>query len=59
MSIKKSQAILKYVIDLKYSFWFTLGLEDETVFRDTWNFCSATAGQGFQNTNCPAVLSFQ
>ena len=30
MSIKKSQAILKYFIDLKYSDWFTLGSEDET-----------------------------
>ena len=30
MSIKKSQAILKCVIDLKYSDWFSLGSEDET-----------------------------
>ena len=27
MSIKKSQAILKCFIDLKYSVWFTLGSE--------------------------------
>ena len=38
MSIKKSQAILKCFIDLKYSIWFTLGSEDETVFCDTKNF---------------------
>ena len=38
MSIKKSQAILKCFIDsidLKYSVWFTMGSEDETMFRDT------------------------
>ena len=29
MSIKKSQAILKYFIDLKNSVWFTMGSEDE------------------------------
>ena len=34
MSIKKSQAILKYIIDLKFSVWFTLGSEDETMFCD-------------------------
>ena len=38
MSIKKSQAILKCFIDLKYSVWFTLGPEDESMFCDTWNF---------------------
>ena len=39
MSIKKSQAILKCFIDLKYSDWFTLGSEDETMFCDSyWNF---------------------
>ena len=32
MSIKKSQAILKRFIGLKYSVWFTLGSEDETMF---------------------------
>ena len=32
---KKSQAILKRVIDLKFGFWCTLGWEDETVFWDT------------------------
>ena len=37
MSIKKSQAILKMllIIDLKFSVWFTLGSEDETMFCDT------------------------
>ena len=35
MSIKKSQAILKYFIDLKYSVWFMLGSEEETLFCDT------------------------
>ena len=35
MWIKTSQAILKCLIDLKSSVWFTLGLEDETVFCDT------------------------
>ena len=38
MSIKKSQAILKCFIDLKFSVWFTLGSENETLFCDTWNF---------------------
>ena len=41
MSIKKSQAIraiLKCVIHLKSSAWFTLGSEDETMFYDTWYF---------------------
>ena len=37
MSIKKSQAILKCFIDLKYGVWFTLGSEDETMFCDTKN----------------------
>ena len=35
MSIYKSQTILKRFIDLKFSVWFTLGLENETVFCDT------------------------
>ena len=35
MSINKSQAILKHFIDLKFSFWFTLCLENATIFRDT------------------------
>ena len=35
MSIKTSQAILKYLIDLKSRVWFALGLEDETMFCDT------------------------
>ena len=35
MSIKKSQAILKCFIDLKYSGWFTLGSEGENMFCDT------------------------
>ena len=37
MSIMKSQAILKYFIDLKFSVWFTLDSENETMFRDTNN----------------------
>ena len=48
MSIKKSQAILKYFIDVKYSDWFTLGSEDETNFFVTLGtIFSSTAGQGF------------
>ena len=35
MSIKTSQAILKYLIDPKSSGWFALGSEDETTFCDT------------------------
>ena len=35
MSIKKSQAILKRFTDLKFSLWFTLSSENETMFRDT------------------------
>ena len=35
MSIKKSQAILKRFIDLKFGVWFTLGLENEIMFCDT------------------------
>ena len=38
MSIQKSQAILKRFIDLKFSVWFNLGSENETMFCDTWNF---------------------
>ena len=38
MSSKESQAILKRFIDLKFSVWFTLGSEKETMFCDTWNF---------------------
>ena len=34
LSIKKSQAILKCFIDLKYRVWFTLGSEDETMLFD-------------------------
>ena len=41
MSIKKSQAILKYFIDLKYSDWFTLGSENETNFFVTLGTFSA------------------
>ena len=36
MSIKKSQAILKCLKDLKSSVWFALGSEDETMFCDTY-----------------------
>ena len=32
MSIKKSQAIQKHFIDLTFSFWCTLGSENETMF---------------------------
>ena len=36
MLIKKSQTILKYFVDLKFSVWFTLGSENETnLFCDT------------------------
>ena len=35
MLIKKSQEILKCIIDLKSSVRFTLGSENETVFCDT------------------------
>ena len=37
-SIKKSQAILKHFIHLKFSVWFTLGSENETMFCDTTFF---------------------
>ena len=36
MSIKKSQAILKHFIDLKFSVWFTLCSENETMFWDNF-----------------------
>ena len=35
MSIKKSQAIPKRFIDLKFSIWFTLGSENATMYCDT------------------------
>ena len=35
MSSKESQAILKRFIDLKFSVWFTLDSEKETMFCDT------------------------
>ena len=35
MLIKKSQDILKCVIDLKLSVWFTLSSENEAMFCDT------------------------
>ena len=41
MSIKKSQAVLKFFIDPKRSVWFMLGSENETMFCDTWNFFSS------------------
>ena len=50
MLIRKSQSILKCFIDLKYSVWFTLGSEDESMFCDTYNFFSLTAGQDIENT---------
>ena len=43
MSIKKSQAILKRFIDLKFSIWFTLSSENEIMFCDTFNFFSASS----------------
>ena len=46
MLIKKSQAILKRFIDLKLSVWFTLGLENETMFCDTYTFFRSTASKG-------------
>ena len=36
MLIKKSQAILKHFIDLKFSVWFTLCSENETMFSDNF-----------------------
>ena len=54
MSIKKSQAILKRFIDLKFIVWFTLVSENETTFTDT--FFRSTSGQ---NTKWPAVRYFQ
>ena len=59
MSIKNSQAILKCFIDFNSSIWFTLGSEEQTMFCDTFNYFSSTAGQGFQNTKWPAVPYFQ
>ena len=41
MSIEKSQAILKCFIDLKYSVWFTLSSEDETMFQTLIELFSA------------------
>jgi len=38
MLITKSQAIQKRFKDLKFSAWFTLGSENETMFCDTRNF---------------------
>ena len=35
MSIKKSQAILKRFMDLKFSLWLALNSENQTMFRDT------------------------
>ena len=32
MSINKTQEILKHFIDLKFSSWFTLGSENETMW---------------------------
>ena len=46
MSIKKSQAILKCFIDLKFSIWFTLGSEDKTnCFVTLRTFFNSTAGE--------------
>ena len=43
MSIKKSQAILKHFIDLKFIVWFTLCSENDTMFRDTLEPFSASS----------------
>ena len=52
MLIKKSQAILKCFIDLKSSFWFTLGSEDENIsFVTLRTLFSSSASQGFQTLN--------
>ena len=63
MSIKKSQVILKCFIDLKFSVWYTLGSENETMFCDTMMtvliFQVNCQCQGFQNTKWPGVLYFQ
>ena len=47
MLITKSQAILKRFKDLKFSVWFTLGSENETMFETLINFFRSTAGQDF------------
>ena len=54
MSIKKSQAILKHFVDLKFSVWFTLCPENETMFCDR-TFSRSTADQDCQNTKWLAV----
>ena len=40
MSIKKSKAILKHFIDLKFSVWFTLGSETKPCFVTLKTFFS-------------------
>ena len=47
MLITKSQAILKRFTDLKFSVWFTLGSENETMFVAIVTFFKSTAGQDF------------
>ena len=49
MSIKKSQGILKYSIDLKNRVEFTPGSEDEPYFVTVKTFSSSTAGEGVEN----------
>ena len=49
MSIKKSQGILKYSIDLKNRVWFMLGSENEPYFVTVKTFSSSTAGEGVEN----------
>ena len=49
MSIKKSQEILKHFVDLKFSVWFTLCAENETMFCERI-FSRSTADQDCQNT---------
>ena len=51
MSIKKSQAILKCSIDLKYSDWFTLGAENETMFVTLRTFSAPLPVKVFETLN--------
>ena len=43
MSIKKSQAILKHFVDLKFSVWFTLCSENEAIIVTLRTFSRSTA----------------
>ena len=51
MSIKKSQAILKHFIDLKFSVWFIpCAQKTKSRFVTLRTFFRSTAGQDCQNT---------